>query len=137
MPYPTAVLLSIFSDAQNIISIITPIIDIFAIVMIAVTVCTTILPLIKSLVTLSLPFADKSSSHRGRQAATENYLLSRRMLKENFIKGLLLALELESANAILKIVVFTSSLVGICTTSSTSTFSINNFIFLWAYFQLE
>src|SRR5918911_2216093 len=131
MPYPTAVLLSIFYDAQNIISIITSIIDMFAIVVIAVTVCTTILPLIKNLVTLSLPFADKSSSHRGRQAATENYVLSRRMLKENFIKGLLLALELESANAILKMGIFTSSLLGISITSSLSysTFSINNFIF--------
>src|ERR687885_37179 len=98
-------LVSIFSDAQNIISIITSIINIFAIVVIAVTVCTAILPLIKNLVTLSLPFADKSPSHRGRQTATENYVLSRRMLKENFIKGLLLALELESANAILKIIV--------------------------------
>jgi hypothetical protein len=86
-----------------------------------VTVCTTVLPLIKSLVTLSLPFVDKSSSHRGRQAATENYVLSRRMLKEYFIKGLLLALELESANAILKMGIFTSSLVGISSTSSTST----------------
>ena len=137
MPYPTAVLLSIFSDAQNIISIITPIIDIFAIVVITVTVCTTILPLIKSLVTLSLPFADKSSSHRGRQAATENYVLSRRMLKENFIKGLLLALELESANAILKMGIFTSSLVGISSTSSTSTFSINNFIFFVGIFSVR
>ena len=116
-----------FSDAQSIISIITSIIDIFAIVVIAVTVFTSILPLIKSTATLSLPFLIKSSSDR--QTAKENYVLGRRVIKENFIKGLLLALELESANAILKIGVFTSSLVGISTTASTSTFSINNFIF--------
>ena len=125
---PSHVILSIFFDAQSIISIITSIIDIFAIVVIAVTVFTSILPLIKSTATLSLPFLIKSSSDR--QTAKENYVLGRRrVIKENFIKGLLLALELESANAILKIGVFTSSLVGISTTASTSTFSINNFIF--------
>jgi hypothetical protein len=88
-------LVSMFSDAQSIISIITSIIDIFAIVVIAVTVFTSILPLIKSTATLSLPFLIKSSSDR--QTAKENYVLGRRrVIKENFIKGLLLALELEN-----------------------------------------
>jgi hypothetical protein len=129
-------LVSMFSDAQSIISIITSIIDIFAIVVIAVTVFTSILPLIKSTATLSLPFLIKSSSDR--QTAKENYVLGRRrVIKENFIKGLLLALELESANAILKIGVFTSSLVGISTTASTSTFSINNFIFFVGIFSVR
>jgi hypothetical protein len=121
---------SIFSDVQNIISIITSVIDIFAIVVVAVSVFTTILPLIKSSIASSLPFVIKSSSDR--QAATENYVLRRRVLKENFIKGLLLALELESANAILKMGVFTSGLVGTSIMSSSlsaSTFDINNFIF--------
>ena len=127
---------SIFSDAQSIISIITSIIDIFAIVVIAMTVFTSILPLIKSTATLSLPFLIKSSSDR--QTAKENYVLRRRVVKENFIKGLLLALELESANAILKMGVFTSSLVGISTTSSSiSTFGINNFIFFIGIFSLR
>jgi hypothetical protein len=127
---------SIFSDAQSIISIITSIIDIFAIVVIAMTVFTSILPLIKSTATLSLPFLIKSSSDR--QTAKENYVLRRRVVKENFIKGLLLALELESANAILKMGVFTSSLVGISTTaSSTSTFGINNLIFFIGIFSLR
>ena len=127
---------SIFSDAQSIISIITSIIDIFAIVVIAMTVFTSILPLIKSIATLSLPFLIKSSSDR--QTAKENYVLGRRVVKENFVKGLLLALELESANAILKIGVFTSSLVGISTTaSSTSTFGINNLIFFIGIFSLR
>jgi hypothetical protein len=129
-------LVSMFSDAQSIISIITSIIDIFAIVVIAVTVFTSILPLIKSTATLSLPFLVKSSSDR--QTAKENYVLGRRrVIKENFIKGLLLALELESANAILKIGVFTSSLVGISTTASTSTFSINNLIFFVGIFSVR
>jgi hypothetical protein len=80
--------------------------------------------LIKS-TTSSLPFLIKLSPDK--QTAAENYVLKRRVLKENFIKGLLLALELESANAILKMGIFTSSLVGISITSSLSysTFSIN------------
>ena len=92
----------IFSDAQSIISIITFAIDMFAIAVIAVSVFTTILPLIKTSAALSLPFVIKSSSSSSdRQSATENYVLSKRAAKKNFIKGLHLALELESANAIL------------------------------------
>jgi hypothetical protein len=118
------ILLSILSDGQSIISIITSIIDTFAIVVIAVTIFTTILPLLKN-TTSSLLFYSKSPPDK--QSAAENYAL--RVLKDNFNKGLLLALELESANAILKMGVFTSSLVGISITSSSSSFSINNFIF--------
>jgi hypothetical protein len=117
---------SIFSDAQSIISIITSVIDIFAIVVVAVSVFTTTLSLIKSSIASSLPFVIKSSSDR--QTATENYKLRRRVVKENFIKGLLLVLELESANAILKMGAFTSSLVGISSLSA-KTFRLNNFIF--------
>jgi hypothetical protein len=129
------ILSSVFSDAQNIISIIASVIDIFAIVVIAVTIFTSILPLIKSTVALFLPFIIQSSSYR--QTAQENCALRRRVLKANLIKGLLLALELESANAILKMGIFTSGLVGISPISSTSTFSINNFIFFVGIFSLR
>jgi hypothetical protein len=44
-----------------------------------------------------------------------------KIAKENFVKGWLLALELESANDILKMGVFTSMLTG------TITFNLNNF----------
>lgn len=120
------ILLSILSDAQSVISIITSIIDTFAIAVIAVTIFTTILPLLKN-TTSSLLFCIKSLPDK--QSAAENYALKRRVLIDNFIKGLFLALELESANPILKMGVFTSSLVGISITSSSSSFSINNFIF--------
>jgi hypothetical protein len=80
-----------------------------------------------------LPFVIKSSSDRQNE---ENYFLRRRVPRENFIRGLLLALEVESANAILKMGVFTSSLVGIPITSS-STFSINNFIFFVGIFSVR
>jgi hypothetical protein len=103
---------------------------------VAVTFFTSTFPLIKSAAALSLPFLIKSTTDR-RKTTEENYLLRRRAAKENFIKGLLLALELESANAILKISVFTSSLVGISTTSSTSPFSINNFIFFVGIFSVR
>ena len=129
------ILSSVFSDVQNIISIIASVIDIFAIVVIAVTIFTSILPLIKSTVALFLPFIIQSSSDR--QTAQENCALRRRVLKANLIKGLLLALELESANAILKMGIFTSGLVGISPISSTSTFSINNFIFFVGIFSLR
>ncbi len=112
-------------------------IDIFAIAVIAVTVFASIPPLIKSTATLSLPFVLRSPPDK--QTATENYLVRRRVVKENLIRGLLLALELESANAILKMGVFTSGLVGISTTSSTSssTFGINNFIFFVGIFSIR
>jgi hypothetical protein len=133
---PSYGILFIFSDAQSIISIINSIVDIFAIVVIAVTVFTSILPLIKNVAALSLSFIIKSSKDR-QKTTEENYLLGRRAVKENFIKGLLLALELESANAILKMGIFTSSLVGISTTLSTSTFNINNFIFFVGIFSVR
>jgi hypothetical protein len=50
----------------------------------------------------------------------------RKIAKENFIKGLLLALELESGNAILKLGIFTSIMTG---TITASTLNMNNFIF--------
>jgi hypothetical protein len=133
---PSYGILFIFSDAQSIISIINSIVDIFTIVVIAVTVFTSILPLMKNVAALSLSFIIKSSKDR-QKTTEENYLLRRSAVKENFIKGLLLALELESANAILKMGIFTSSLVGISTTLSTSTFNINNFIFFVGIFSVR
>jgi hypothetical protein len=128
--------LSIFSDAQSIISTISSMIDIFAIAVIGVSVFGSIPALIKTTATLPLPFLIRSPPER--QTATENYLVRRRVVKENLIRGLLLALELESANAILKMGVFTSGVVGIyITSSSTNTFGINNFIFFVAIFSLR
>ncbi len=96
-----------------IISIITLAIDIFAITVVIVSVLTTIPSLIKSTDT------QNNNSH----------FFKRRITKENPIRGLQLALELESANAILKMSLFTSNLIGIPTIPSTSASSINNFIF--------
>jgi hypothetical protein len=129
----------ILPNAQSVISIINLIIDIFAIAVIAVSLLTSIWPLIKDSARSSLPFFIKSSSDSSRLNEEKKNHFSRRgvVSKENFIRGLLLALELESANAILKMGLFTSSLVGIPTTSSTSTFSINNFIFFVGIFSVR
>jgi hypothetical protein len=126
--------LFIFPNAQAFISTITLIIDIFAIVVVAISFLTTILPLIKNAATPFLPFVIKSSSNRRNK---ENHVSGRMIAKENFVRGLLLALELESANAILKMGVFTSSLVGLSATASTSTFGINNFIFFVGIFSVR
>jgi hypothetical protein len=124
----------IFPNAQAIISIISLIIDTFAIAVVAVSVLAGIFALIESTATSFLPFFIKSSSNKQNE---ENHLLTRRVAKENFIKGLLLALELESANAILKMGVFSSILVGIPSSLSSSTFSINNFIFFVGIFSIR
>jgi hypothetical protein len=124
----------IFPNAQAFISTITLIIDIFAIAVVVISFLTTISPLIKDAATPFLPFIIKSSSYRRNE---ENHLSSRIIAKENFVRGLLLALEFESANAILKMGVFTSSLVGLSATASTSTFDINNFIFFVGIFSVR
>ena len=124
----------IFPNAQAFISTITLIIDIFAIVVVAISFLTTISPLIKNAATPFLPFVIKSPSNRRNE---ENHFSSRIIAKENFVRGLLLALELESANAILKMGVFTSTLVGLSATASTSTFDINNFVFFVGIFSVR
>lgn len=62
------------------------------------------------------------------------------MIKKNFIKGLLLALELESANAILKMGIFTSLITqssSFSLLSSSSVSNFNNFIFFVAVLSLR
>jgi hypothetical protein len=108
-----------FFNAQSIISIITLAIDIFAITVVTVSVLTvSVLTTIPSLI---------------KSADTQNdnsHYFKRTITKENFIRGSRLALEMESANAILKMSLFTSNLIRISAIPSTSTFSISNLIFL-------
>jgi hypothetical protein len=57
---------------------------------------------------------------------------------KNLVRGLLFALELEAANAILKLGVFTSFLTGATLLSGTSSISIvNNFIFFIALLSVR
>ena len=107
-------------NSQDIIFLITSFIDLFAIIVIGVSVSLSILPLLKTTIK-SGSVTSKFSEADQESCLTVN---KRRIAKNNFIKGLLLALELESANAILKLGIFTSILTG-----TISTFNMNNFIF--------
>lgn len=107
-------------NSQDIIFLITSFIDLFAIIVIGVSVSLSILPLLKTTIK-SGSVTSKFSEADQESDLTVN---KRRIAKNNFIKGLLLALELESANAILKLGIFTSVLTG-----TISTFNMNNFIF--------
>jgi hypothetical protein len=104
-----------------IISIVTLAIGIFAITVVTVSVLTTILSLIKSI--------DMQNDN--------SHYLKITITKENSIRGLLLALELESASAILKMSLFYSNIIGISAIPSTSTFSINNLIFFVGIFSVR
>lgn len=107
-------------NSQDIIFLITSFIDLFAIIVIGVSVSLSIIPLLKTTIK-SGSVTSKFSEADQESDLTVN---KRRIAKNNFIKGLLLALELESANAILKLGIFTSILTG-----TISTFNMNNFIF--------
>jgi uncharacterized membrane protein len=107
--------IGIFFNISNIISIITRTIDFIAVLIIGVSAIQTSAPIVISLINLN----KKNKS---------DYVFLK-----SFINSLLLALELESANAILKMAVFvsnaTDTIQGNLPTSSTN---INNFIFFVA-----
>ena len=99
-------------NISNIVSIITKTIDFFAVLIIGISAIQTIAPIIISLI----------NSNKKNQSGFFSI--------KSFINSLLLALELESANAILKMGEFVSNAAN--TTSSnftTSSSNINNFIF--------
>jgi hypothetical protein len=116
--------MSFVFNSQDIIFLITSFIDVFAIIVIGVSVSFSISPILKTTIK-SNPFTSNSSEGHSDQEG-DLTINKRKIAKENFIKGLLLALELESGNAILKLGIFTSILTG---TITTSTLNMNNFIF--------
>lgn len=120
-----AVMSFITFNSQGIIFLITSSIDVFAIIVIGVSFFS-ILHLLKITIK-SNPNISKSSEdeHPGQEG--DLMINKRKIAKENFIKGLLLALELESGNAILKLGIFTSILTG--TVITTTMLNMNNFIF--------
>jgi hypothetical protein len=77
----------------------TSFIDVFAIIVIGVSVSFSIVPLLKTTIK-----SDSITSKFSEADQESDLMVNRlRIAKNNFIKGLLLALELESANAILKL----------------------------------
>ncbi len=142
-----------YINNQEFISLITSIIDIFVTIIIAVSVLQAIVPIIKAIIKSvvinliqSRQQKKKKEISQGQATREENVQQKENTIKRNFIRGLLLALELESANAILKMGIFTF-LITIAhspsspsTTSSSlspSSASFNNFIFFVAVLSLR
>ena len=127
-------------NVQDFIFVITSIIDVFVATIVAISIFQVIIPMlkvtIKSLLFIdnrtftSLPISNKRVAREEEDENIQDELLQQKMyfLKKNFIRGLLLALELESANAILKMGIFTSIISG-TSSSILSADNINNFIF--------
>jgi hypothetical protein len=107
--------ISYFFNISNIISTITKTIDFIVVLIIGISAIQAIYPIIISLINLTKKNNSDYSSIK------------------SFISSLLLALELESANAILKMGIFvsnaTDTISGNFTTSSNN---VNNFIFFVA-----
>jgi hypothetical protein len=97
--------------------------------------------IIKSLVINPITYRkQQNKKERLQEQTTEDKIIQQKqsIIKKNFIRGLLLALELESANAILKMGIFTS----LITQSSpspplSSLFNFNNFIFFVGVLSLR
>ena len=107
-------------NASNIVSVITKTIDCFAVTIIGISAIQTVFPIIISLI----------KTNRKENHNDNNFAL------KSFIYGLLLALELESANAILKMGLFASN-ATIFRGYFVSTGNINNFIFFVAILSLR
>lgn len=113
-------------NTANIISLITKTIDFFAALIISISAIQTISPIIISL--------SKTNRKENGYYNKDNVTI------KNFINSLLLALELESANAILKMGLFISSATASVIDSSSSIYqsdNINNFIFFIAVLSVR
>ena len=113
-------------NTANIISLITKTIDFFAALIISISAIQTISPIIISL--------SKTNRKENGYYNKDNVTI------KNFINSLLLALELESANAILKMGLFISSATASVIDSSSSIYqsdNINNFIFFVAVLSVR
>ena len=139
-------ILSLFSfNIQDFIFLITSTIDIFAATIIAVSTFQAIIRIIKVTIISTLDVRNRLQSssssaqeklvqHDSRDTKRKGY-----WIKKNFVRGLLLALELESANAILKMGLFTSIMIEMQQPSLqlTTVQNINNFIFFVAILSIR
>ena len=109
-------------NIENIIFIITSVIDIIAVSIIAISVIQIIYIFLKH---------NRKSFQLLQQRQSSSISNSNNIKRNFFISGLLLALEFEAANAILKMSVFTSIVIDKSSTSTSTTVSdnfMNNFI---------
>ena len=103
-------------NVQNIIPIITKTIDLFVVTVIGASALQTALPALRS----TMGFHQKTKENN--------------ITIKNFIKSLLLALEMESANAVLKMGMFTMNTSNVDSHVSQNT---NNFIFFVAVLSVR
>jgi hypothetical protein len=133
---------------QDFIFLITSTIDIFAATIIAVSIFQTIIPMVKvvKLTIIStldvrnrLPSSSSSAQEKLVQHDSRDTKQKGYWIKKNFVRGLLHALELESANAILKMGLFTSIMIEMQQPSLQLTIvqNINNFIFFVAILSIR
>lgn len=138
-------ILSLFSfNIQDFIFLITSAIDIFAATIIAVSTFQAIIPMVKVTIISTLDVRNRlpsSSSAQEKLVQHDSYDIKQKgyWLKKNFVRGLLLALELESANAILKMGLFTSIMIETQQPSLqlVTVQNINNFIFFVAVLSIR
>jgi hypothetical protein len=134
-------------NIQDSIFLIISTIDIFAVTIIAISTFQTIIPMMKVVkVTIistldvrnRLPSSssaqEKLVQHDSRDTKQKGY-----WIKKNFVRGLLLTLELESANAILKMGLFTLIMIEMQQPSLQliTVKNINNFIFFVAILSIR
>jgi hypothetical protein len=131
-----------YINNQEFISLITSTIDIFVAIIIAVSVFQAIVPIlntiIKSIFIGYILSRQQNKKDRSQEQTTGDIIQQKEsMIKKNFIRGLLLALELESANAILKMGIFTSLIIEPSFSILSSPSTVNNFIFFVAVLSLR
>jgi hypothetical protein len=127
--------------AQGFIQSITTTIDLIAIVIVVVSVYQGIVSYISQSVLPQMKITKSNAAYDNRRDVGSDLSNNpNRKVKQNFVSGLLFALELESANAILKLGLFTSMATGLSTSVTTTLvpFNIgNNFIFFVAVLSLR
>ena len=114
---------------EIIIPFITKTIDIFAILIILASFIQSILPIMSTIVNSFIPLLTKGI--KSESIPKENLNFRSQFRISNFIRGMLLALELEAGNAILKMGIFT-----FYATSNTSIQSYENNIYNFIFFIL-
>ena len=130
---------------QDFIFLITSVIDIVAATIIAVSIFQTIIPMMKVTIISTLDVRNRlpSSSSSQEKLVQRNDSRDTKQkgywIKKNFVRGILLALELESANAILKMGLFTSIMIEMQQPSLqlATTQNISNFIFFVAILSIR
>lgn len=139
-------ILSLYSfNFQDFIFLITSVIDIFAATIIAISTFQAIIPMMKVTVISTLDVRNRlpSSTSAQEKLVQRNDSHDTKQkgywIKKNFVRGLLLALELESANAILKMGLFTSIMIEMQQPSLqlATTQNISNFIFFVAILSIR